>query len=346
MNEDNPSTHKSCPNCGSLVSTESRFCNHCAFNFDEPTPPIAQVDAQTGRSPNLSKFLLLGGGLVLALVLAIAGLFIYRSRSGVASAISTPSQPTMGDRAKQIEEKILRGETLTNADIAGLSAYELRVLRNVHFARYGRSYEKPGLGEYFFTRPWYKPSETYNDKMITAIDKANINILLTEENKLKAAAEAAAAANTPVSVTGSSSVSMGSSSGSSSPASQLTTENVQRAVEKVLDWTKVGGGVRVLGIQELPQQNQAKADIRFEDFQFNSNDMGSPVSKNKKAPPKPDTKSPNFWGDLANHSMNQVRVSRYSGEGAAILKHYNDGRWVVTGVQWNFVGVSSNVVVQ
>lgn len=91
----------------------------------------------------------------------------------------------MSDRARQVEEKILRNETLSDGDIGGLSAYELRVLRNMHFARYGRKYDQEGqLGGYFYTRPWYKPSDSYNENMITATDKANINLIVAAERSV------------------------------------------------------------------------------------------------------------------------------------------------------------------
>lgn len=95
---------------------------------------------------------------------------------------ATSSAAAVSDRAKQIEEKILRGEVLNESDIVGLSPYELRVLRNVHLARYGRKYDQNSeLGSYFYTRPWYKPSDSYSDNLVNATDKANINLILAAE---------------------------------------------------------------------------------------------------------------------------------------------------------------------
>lgn len=51
---------------------------------------------------------------------------------------------------------------------------------------------------------------------------------------------------------------------------KLTNGRVQRAVDRALDWTQKGGRAIVLGIQELPQENAARADIRFDGFQYNS----------------------------------------------------------------------------
>ena len=124
------------------------------------------------------------------LVAALVSILISRGRSAgadaanTAAAVTSTPAPTMGDKATRVEEKILRGESLLESDTDNLSAYELRVLRNVHFARYGRQYDRPGLGDYFSTRPWYKPGGGYNESMLTATDKGNINLILAIEGKL------------------------------------------------------------------------------------------------------------------------------------------------------------------
>jgi len=124
-------------------------------------------------------------GITGILVLGISGGYIYkrhRAQANVTNALTSPSGPLVSERAKQVEAKILRGEALNDNDTAGMSAYELRVLRNVHFARYGRKYDQGGeLGGYFYTRAWYKPSDTYNDNLINATDKANVALILTAE---------------------------------------------------------------------------------------------------------------------------------------------------------------------
>jgi hypothetical protein len=127
---------------------------------------------------------------------------------------------------------------------------------------------------------------------------------------------------------------------------QFTTDKVQRAVDKALDWTRKGGGATVLGIQEFPQDNAARADVRFDGFQYNANGAGSPVSKDKTTPPEPSVNDPRFYEKMTQHGLGAVQVKRFSGRGTAILKHYNDGRWVLTGVQFDFVGVSASIEVR
>jgi hypothetical protein len=135
-------------------------------------------------------------------------------------------------------------------------------------------------------------------------------------------------------------------SGSSSrPASsqtgnvpKLTTEKVQSAVDKALDWTRKGGRAVVLGIQELPQENAARADIRFEQFQYATDHYGQPISASKQAKPLPKDRLPS-----PDELFGQPKVVAYSGKGVGVLKHYPDGRWVLAEVHFNLVGVNSNI---
>jgi hypothetical protein len=146
----------------------------------------------------------------------------------------------------------------------------------------------------------------------------------------------------------SSSAASSSSSGSkrSTDNSQLSVEKVQAAVDRALDRTKKGGRAAVSGVQELPQENTARADIRFDGFQFNADMYGTPISKDKKTPPEPAIKDPKFYEKMYQNRAGQTRIETYSGQGTATLKHYNDGRWVLTGVQFGMNGTNANVEIR
>lgn len=98
---------------------------------------------------------------------------------------------------------------------------------------------------------------------------------------------------------------------------KLTTSKAQGALNR---WVK-NGSVTVTGIQEIPQENSAKADLVFTDFQ------------------------------LVTRGLFGKRERKYSGPGVAIFTHYNDGRWVLTKVStsqgldsvwWNDVNIEAN----
>ncbi|HEY6186531.1 MAG TPA: YARHG domain-containing protein [Pyrinomonadaceae bacterium] len=87
---------------------------------------------------------------------------------------------TQGARA---EAKILRGQSIVQSDIAGLSRAELRRLRNTVYARHGRIFERMELQQYFDGRPWYKKRSDYTDDDLTPIDRDNINFIRAAEDR-------------------------------------------------------------------------------------------------------------------------------------------------------------------
>jgi hypothetical protein len=221
-----------------------------------------------------------------------------RHRRQSSQSLTAASQPdSMGQKAMQIEARILRNDALSNADLGGLSAYELRVLRNVHFARYGRKYDRPGLGDYFVTREWYKPNDNYNDTMLTAVDKSNVRLLVEMERQVNSQT-ISTATNTPSGYATPNIQTSENSVDVDSEPGKLTNSKVQRAIQR---WMS-GGSVAVQGVQEVPQQNAAVAQMTFTNLNYKLHD-------------------PILGG-------NNPRT--YSGPGNAIFAHYNDGRWVLT----------------
>ena len=85
--------------------------------------------------------------------------------------------------AARVETKILRGASVSASDIAGLPRAELRRLRNTVYARHGRIFERMELQQYFDGRPWYKKRADYSDNDLTPVDRDNINLIRTAEDR-------------------------------------------------------------------------------------------------------------------------------------------------------------------
>ena len=101
----------------------------------------------------------------------------------------------------------------------------------------------------------------------------------------------------------------GNSSTLSSPApadERLTTTKAGNALKQ---WAGSHGSVTVGGIQEVPRENAAKADITLSDYHFTAKDS--------------------IIGD-------QPKI--YSGAGTAIFIRYNDGRWMLSKVGFTMRG--------
>jgi YARHG domain len=86
-------------------------------------------------------------------------------------------------QAARVESKILRGTSVNQSDITGLSRAELRRLRNTVYARHGRIFERMELQQYFDGRPWYKKRADYTDDSLTPIDRDNINLIRAAEDR-------------------------------------------------------------------------------------------------------------------------------------------------------------------
>jgi hypothetical protein len=123
----------------------------------------------------------------------------------------------------------------------------------------------------------------------------------------------------------------------------LTNAKVEQAVNQLTSNLRVNGAISVEGIQELPQENAARADLRFANFQYRSDMAGTPVSSDKRAPEKPEVNDPNFYDKMYKYGTQQVQTRNFSGQGFAVLKHYSDGRWVLKEVHWEFNGWTGNV---
>jgi len=70
---------------------------------------------------------------------------------------------------------------LTRADVAGLSATQLRMARNEIYARRGRYFKSDDLKQHFESFAWYKPYTW--DPTLNAIESQNVQIILDAERR-------------------------------------------------------------------------------------------------------------------------------------------------------------------
>lgn len=108
------------------------------------------------------------------------------------SSPPTPNKISISAKAKQIEAVFLQNKLVKEAELAGLPTEELRILRNVIFARHGKPYkDQPELRDYFDTCDWYKPDGARDDPatdwraILTANDEKNKQTILQHEEIAK-----------------------------------------------------------------------------------------------------------------------------------------------------------------
>jgi serine/threonine-protein kinase len=103
--------------------------------------------------------------------------------SNANNAGATPATIVVSEQMQRAEQKVVAGAALKGEDLSGLTPQQLRLLRNAVFARYGRVFQAGELQQYFQTRPWYRPRADFNERSLTAADRANADLIKAyEEN--------------------------------------------------------------------------------------------------------------------------------------------------------------------
>jgi hypothetical protein len=83
-----------------------------------------------------------------------------------------------------LEDPTLLDKQLTVESLNDFSRRDLRLLRNLIYARRGRPFKSDLLRAYFGAVEWYQPNPAYTDARLTDLDKRNIKLVLSVENQL------------------------------------------------------------------------------------------------------------------------------------------------------------------
>lgn len=96
---------------------------------------------------------------------------------------STPSPATSisPDASAAVNNYSWLSKTLvTDADLDGKTGFELDIMRNSIFARYGRRFDTPGLQDYFDKQLWYRPiysTEAFPVNLLSKLEKKNVEYI-------------------------------------------------------------------------------------------------------------------------------------------------------------------------
>jgi serine/threonine-protein kinase len=161
-----------------------------------PAPPPHAAPPRPSRKGYVVGLLfvfLVGAG-----ALAALGIFLYTQRDGGttandnaarrptpprANANASPTPTPLPEAMQLAEVKILGGSLLSASDVSGMTAAQLRLLRNTVAARHGLVFQAADLRRHFQSRPWYKPAADFDEGRLTTNDQANAELLKAfEEN--------------------------------------------------------------------------------------------------------------------------------------------------------------------
>ena len=74
---------------------------------------------------------------------------------------------------------------LTEDKLAGLNILELRILREEFYARHGKTFDAPGIREYFTWRDWYKPAKDQKTVKLNKIEQQNVDLIAAYESRVR-----------------------------------------------------------------------------------------------------------------------------------------------------------------
>ena len=177
-----------CKKCNTEVPVGSRFCPGCGYEIDS-------VGGYPRRNDNkMTSGILIGVLVTVVVVLCIAVVYILL-RPSEKEAASVSPEKTEVSQATEAASKDVQKDTvvvekriiveqqvketpikpspnytegvgvwpftstrkLTYSDVAGLTAWELKIMRNEIYARHGYIFKTAEMKDYFRRQPWYSP---------------------------------------------------------------------------------------------------------------------------------------------------------------------------------------------
>jgi hypothetical protein len=170
-----------CTKCGQQNNDTTKFCTKCGNALAKPqqqpvvVPPIAV--AKKNNAPVLVAVA------VLILVAATAGWYFFvkhtDAKNRIVESTNTSDTTFVTAPASSEQGRFPQGsqKLLTASELAGLSAYDLKIMRNEIFARHGYIFADNDLREYFTRQSWYNPQYADVASMLTDLERSNISLL-------------------------------------------------------------------------------------------------------------------------------------------------------------------------
>jgi hypothetical protein len=97
---------------------------------------------------------------------------------------STEDVEWVADKITPLDNPAMLERLLKVDELRNMSRRDLRVLRNMIFARRGRPFKSELLQDYFGRMHWYKADPKYSDNRLTKVDRANIQLVTSVEKEL------------------------------------------------------------------------------------------------------------------------------------------------------------------
>ncbi len=93
----------------------------------------------------------------------------------------TASAAFAQDNLKKYHAFDFSKKVVTKAELERLELSDLENLRGIVFGKRGRIFKEPTIQEYLSKQPWYKPDKNFDNKVLTAGERRNIDLIREAE---------------------------------------------------------------------------------------------------------------------------------------------------------------------
>lgn len=145
---------------------------------DEQNPTFAPRDHW---QPQNKKWLGLTAIAILAMIAATSAVFFLRPAPSLKNDVNLSA---VSPNPKYL---FLSERAIADSDLANKSTFELDIMRNEIFARYGRRFQDPELQAYFSKQAWYKPKfepDQFPEDLLTPVEIKNVTYIRDFQDRL------------------------------------------------------------------------------------------------------------------------------------------------------------------
>lgn len=185
-NSSNPNNIIYCSNCNAANEKGvANFCVDCGgelkqVNYSENDNSSSNIPSKNNEKKS-SKYLyyILGIAILVIAVLILINLDFGKQNNNIETqqiktqdTIPVKTSNTINGNYTIASEKVLTGDDLLNRN-----KYELKIMRNEIFARYGYIFKTNDMRLYFESQSWYSPRYEDVTSFLTEIEKGNIELI-------------------------------------------------------------------------------------------------------------------------------------------------------------------------
>ena len=184
---------KICPRCSATQRETANYCIKCGC----PINGMSYQGMSTKPKHSLGLGVLIGiiitPIVVIALILCLAfGVFsntVFKKFTKMVKESETAAEVSEKDSPKDLLPKELLEKLsnvkLTESDLSGYSAADLKTIRNAIYAKHGYIFKSEELKSYFEKYNWYKAQHTDVTKELSPIETANAKFIKSLESRDK-----------------------------------------------------------------------------------------------------------------------------------------------------------------